>query len=88
MEIDREDTDAAGKWLGKQVAPWKDKSPDVLFVGDSYFELGDHDDYAGKHLFGKVFRLPTSISVSAEVGFAIGLTGSTASKTLPLRKKL
>ena len=55
MEIDREDTDAAGKWLGKQVAPWKDKSPDVLFVGDSYFELGDHDDYAGKHLFGKVF---------------------------------
>lgn len=37
------------------VAPWRDKHADVLFVGDSYFELGNVADYAGANLFGKVF---------------------------------
>ena len=55
MELPDEPDDLAIDWVRESVAPWRDKRADVLFVGDSYFELGNVADYAGVNLFGKVF---------------------------------
>ena len=55
MELAAEPGDFAADWVRECVAPWRDKHADVLFVGDSYFELGNVADYAGVNLFGKVF---------------------------------
>ena len=55
MELAAEPGDLAADWVRDCVAPWRDKHADVLFVGDSYFELGNVADYAGVNLFGKVF---------------------------------
>lgn len=55
MELSAEPSDLAIDWVRERVAPWCDNSAEVLFVGDSYFELGNVDDYAGVNLFGRVF---------------------------------
>lgn len=55
MELACEPADKAGDWMQSRTEKWREKSCDVLFIGDSYFEFGNIRDYAGKNLFSKVF---------------------------------